>query len=120
MSFGSKISGLFRIEKQRLKKKGIKNILIALGLLVLIFGGSHTLGSMYWPDNIKHSNLISNDEEEIFTVVCSFCIHLFCQVLYFLIYLPGYLGKSDYYKKHEINPVRSIFKEDTFKTLGKG
>lgn len=45
---------------------------------------------------------ISNSEE-LFVVGISCCIHFVCQLLYFCIYLPGYLKAAPGYEKYRIN-----------------
>ena len=85
---------LWERQKFRYKQKGLVNCIVAFLLLYVVLAGGTWVGKYLWPQNIK--------DPLIFTLISTLIIHVTCQLLYFLIFLPGYLGHS-FYQKYLIN-----------------
>lgn len=63
-------------------------------MFIIIHGGT-TLGGYLWPSDISNPAM--------FTIIAMMVIHLTCQSVYFLIFLPGYMGNKSY-MKYETTP----------------
>lgn len=49
MRFIAKLRKLYEIEKLRYKRKGIKNIVIAIVILIAVLNASTAIGRSLWP-----------------------------------------------------------------------
>lgn len=78
------------IEAQRYYEKGAFNIMTAVGLLGSIYSAGWLIGCNLWPEEIE--------DKSIFFVKWSVILHISTNLVFFLLYLPGYLGHERFKK----------------------
>ena len=86
MNLVSKIERIIAIERKRYGKKGLKNVLIGLGIMVSLIQISIIIGKQCWPDEIE--------DKFQFIFIGSVFFHTFFQIVSLSIFLPGYMGWS--------------------------
>lgn len=94
-----KFSRLLSIEQKRYKKKGLFNIILAFSLLFGVMYAAFHLGKHYWPDVVE--------DKMTFVTLWSMGINYSMMILGFVLYLPGYLGWSEYLAKNLVNKKAS-------------
>lgn len=95
-----KIGRIIEIEKKRYAKKGLKNIAIAIFLILTIFYSALQVGTRYWPSQI--------DNKLHFVFVGSFICHFGFKCIIFLFHLPAYMGWTTAYAPNLINKKASL------------
>ena len=94
-----KVEIIVKIEKKKWELKGPINTAIGLLLFFGIMWAAAHFGRKYWPEHVEDkSNFVF-----IGSIVCS----LSSQILAFILFLPGYLDISSFYRKHQINKTSS-------------
>lgn len=88
MNLVSKVQRVIAIERKRYGKKGLKNVIIGLGIMLSLIQISITISKPYWPNEIKE------EEKFQFIFIGSVFFHMFFQLVSLSIYLPGYMGWS--------------------------
>lgn len=88
---------IWLIESNKLKKMGLRNVIIAYFIFYLYFFKLTEYVKSNWPKEVE--------DKLTFQVILGFSIFFLSTPVYLLIYLPGYLGAS-FYKKYEIEPDR--------------
>ncbi len=86
MNLVAKVQRIIAIEKKRYSKKGIKNILIGLAIMVSLIQISIIISKQYWPEQIE--------DKFQFIFIGSVFFHTFFQIVSLSIFLPGYMGWS--------------------------
>lgn len=86
MNLVAKVQRIIAIEKKRYGKKGIKNILIGLAIMVSLIQISIIISKQYWPEQIE--------DKFQFIFIGSVFFHTFFQIVSLAIFLPGYMGWS--------------------------
>lgn len=91
------VKRIYQIESYKLRRKGIKNILIAYGLLYSYFFLFPEFVHTYiWPDKIENKMM--------FQLLVTISLHILGTSIFSLIYIPGYLGVESY-RKYENEPT---------------
>lgn len=86
MSLISKVQRIMAIEKKRYGKKGLKNVIIGLAIMLSLIQVSITIGKRYWPNEIE--------DKFQFIFIGSVFFHMLFQLISLFIFLPGYMGWS--------------------------
>jgi len=99
MDLVHKFKQIIAIEKKKYRQKGPTNTLIGFVLLFAMIYIPTAIAADYWPAVIEN--------KVAFCVIGTFICHFGIQVVAYLLHLPGYMGISQFYEKHKLNPKGS-------------
>ena len=99
MEVSKVVTTVLAMERQRVRKRGTLNTVIALLLLLIGIVSFVKVGELFWPASIEN--------EGLFVIVGAIIIHLVVQTCLLIIYAPGYFNLLPFYDQYKINKKSS-------------